>query len=138
MPAVFGAYLIGFIIESDGRRIDGTPSRKEVLLNSAHALVFHAADLSIGVLTVPQVRASTWFDGAVTNSAVRITPPPALPHFTGTFKFLSKIACQAPNRVFPIPNLNPNLAKPAPIQPFRASNPPENKSQNRGMFTPSN
>ena len=40
MPAVFGAYLIGFIIESDGRRIDETPSRKEVLLNSAHALVF--------------------------------------------------------------------------------------------------
>ena len=47
---IFGAYLIGFIIESDGRRIDDAPSRKEVLLNSAHVLVFHAADLSIGAM----------------------------------------------------------------------------------------
>jgi sterol desaturase/sphingolipid hydroxylase (fatty acid hydroxylase superfamily) len=51
LPAVFAVYLIGFIIESDGRRTDTIPSRKEVLLNSAHVLVFHAADLSIGVMT---------------------------------------------------------------------------------------
>jgi sterol desaturase/sphingolipid hydroxylase (fatty acid hydroxylase superfamily) len=52
LPAVFAVYLIGYIIESDSRRIDGVPSRKEVLLNSAHVLVFHAADLSIGVMTI--------------------------------------------------------------------------------------
>jgi sterol desaturase/sphingolipid hydroxylase (fatty acid hydroxylase superfamily) len=50
--AIFAAYLIGFIIESDGRRPDGVPSRKEVLLNSAHVLVYQAADLSVGVMAI--------------------------------------------------------------------------------------
>jgi len=50
--AVFPIYLLGYIIESDGRRIDGIPSRKELLLNSAHVLVFYAADLSVGVMTI--------------------------------------------------------------------------------------
>lgn len=49
---IFVAYLIGFVIESDGRRIDSTPSRKEVLLNSAHVLVYKVAELSIGVMTI--------------------------------------------------------------------------------------
>jgi len=48
--AVFGVYLIGFIIESNGK-IDDTPNRKGMLLNSAHVFVFHGADLSIGVIT---------------------------------------------------------------------------------------
>jgi sterol desaturase/sphingolipid hydroxylase (fatty acid hydroxylase superfamily) len=52
LPFVFTAYLIGFIIESDNRRIDSTPSRKEVLLNSAHVLVYNAADLSVGLITI--------------------------------------------------------------------------------------
>src|SRR5260370_1288853 len=51
LPFIFTPSLIGFIIESDGRRIDETPSRKEVLLNCAHVLVYNAADLSIGVMT---------------------------------------------------------------------------------------
>jgi sterol desaturase/sphingolipid hydroxylase (fatty acid hydroxylase superfamily) len=50
--AVFPIYLIGYIIESDGRRIDSVPSRKELLLNCAHVLVFYAADLSVGVITI--------------------------------------------------------------------------------------
>jgi biotin transporter BioY len=52
LPFVFGAFLIGFIIESDARRVDSTPSRKELLLNSANVLVYIAADLSIGVMTI--------------------------------------------------------------------------------------
>lgn len=51
VSVVFVIYLIGHVIESDGRRIDCIPSRKEVLLNCAHVFVFHAADLSIGVMT---------------------------------------------------------------------------------------
>jgi sterol desaturase/sphingolipid hydroxylase (fatty acid hydroxylase superfamily) len=50
LPFIFTAYLIGFIIESDGRRIDSTPSRKEVLLNCAHVVVYNAADLTFGVM----------------------------------------------------------------------------------------
>ena len=49
--AVFSVYLIGFIIESGGR-VDSAPNRKGLLLNSAHVFVYHAADLSIGVMTV--------------------------------------------------------------------------------------
>jgi sterol desaturase/sphingolipid hydroxylase (fatty acid hydroxylase superfamily) len=52
LPFIFAAYLIGFIIESDGRRIESIPSRKEVLLNSAHVLVYTAAELSVGVMTI--------------------------------------------------------------------------------------
>src|SRR5207248_9190433 len=48
--AAFAIYLIGFIIESGGR-IDDTPNRKGVLLNSAHVFVFYVADLSVGVVT---------------------------------------------------------------------------------------
>jgi sterol desaturase/sphingolipid hydroxylase (fatty acid hydroxylase superfamily) len=48
-------YIIGFIIESDGR-IDDAPNRKGVLLNSLQVLVFHAADLSLGVLTLYYVK----------------------------------------------------------------------------------
>jgi sterol desaturase/sphingolipid hydroxylase (fatty acid hydroxylase superfamily) len=48
--AVFAVYLVGFIIESSGK-VDNTPNRKGLLLNGAHVLVYHAADLSIGVMT---------------------------------------------------------------------------------------
>lgn len=48
--AVFAVYLIGVLIE-EHRRIDDTPNRKGLLLNSMHVLVFHGADLSIGVMT---------------------------------------------------------------------------------------
>ncbi len=47
---VFAIYLIGFIVESNGR-IDDTPNRKGILLNSLHVIVYHGADLSIGVMT---------------------------------------------------------------------------------------
>lgn len=49
--AVFAIYLIGFIIESDGRNRQ-TPNRKGVLLNLMHVFVYHAADLSIGLMTI--------------------------------------------------------------------------------------
>jgi sterol desaturase/sphingolipid hydroxylase (fatty acid hydroxylase superfamily) len=49
---IFVIYLIGFVIESDGRRVVAKPSRKELLLNCAHVFVFYAADLSVGVMTV--------------------------------------------------------------------------------------
>jgi sterol desaturase/sphingolipid hydroxylase (fatty acid hydroxylase superfamily) len=50
VAAVFTFYLIGFIIESNGR-IDAAPNRKGMLLNAAHVLVYNAADLSVGVMT---------------------------------------------------------------------------------------
>jgi sterol desaturase/sphingolipid hydroxylase (fatty acid hydroxylase superfamily) len=49
VAAVLAVYLIGFIVES-ASSID-VPNRKGVLLNIAHVLVFHGADLSIGVMT---------------------------------------------------------------------------------------
>ncbi len=50
VAAVLAVYVIGFIVESDGR-IDDAPNRKGMLLNIGHVLVFHGADLSIGVMT---------------------------------------------------------------------------------------
>ena len=47
---VFALYLIGFIIESNSR-VDDAPNRKGLMLNSLNVLVFHAADLSLGVFT---------------------------------------------------------------------------------------
>jgi sterol desaturase/sphingolipid hydroxylase (fatty acid hydroxylase superfamily) len=48
---VLAIYLIGFLIESR-QRIDDAPNRKGLMLNSVNLLVFHAADLSLGVLTL--------------------------------------------------------------------------------------
>jgi sterol desaturase/sphingolipid hydroxylase (fatty acid hydroxylase superfamily) len=53
--AVFAVYLIGVLIE-EHRRIDDTPNRKGMLLNCAHVLVFHGAELSIGVLTATYLK----------------------------------------------------------------------------------
>jgi sterol desaturase/sphingolipid hydroxylase (fatty acid hydroxylase superfamily) len=47
---VFAIYLIGFMIESSGR-LDDSPNRKGVLLNSIHVFVFQGAALSVGVMT---------------------------------------------------------------------------------------
>jgi sterol desaturase/sphingolipid hydroxylase (fatty acid hydroxylase superfamily) len=47
---VFPIFLIGSLIEERGK-IDDAPNHKGMLLNSVHALVFHGADLSIGVMT---------------------------------------------------------------------------------------
>jgi hypothetical protein len=49
-----------------------------------------------------------------------------------------KTLVKPPSRISDVENPKPNLRNPAPIQPFRASSPPKNKSKNRGMFTPSN
>jgi sterol desaturase/sphingolipid hydroxylase (fatty acid hydroxylase superfamily) len=51
VSAVLAVYLIGFLIEENGR-IDDAPNREGLVLNSIHVLVFHAADLSIGVMIV--------------------------------------------------------------------------------------
>jgi sterol desaturase/sphingolipid hydroxylase (fatty acid hydroxylase superfamily) len=51
VAAVFLVYLIGLLIEENGR-IDDAPNQKGLVLNSVHVLVFHGADLSIGVITV--------------------------------------------------------------------------------------
>jgi sterol desaturase/sphingolipid hydroxylase (fatty acid hydroxylase superfamily) len=48
--AVLAIYLIGFIIESNGR-VDDARNRKGLVLNSMYVLVYHGADLSIGVMT---------------------------------------------------------------------------------------
>jgi hypothetical protein len=49
-----------------------------------------------------------------------------------------KTHVKPPTRIFPTQKSRTKLTNPAPIQRFRASSPLKNKSQNRGMFTPSN
>lgn len=51
---IFTIYLIGFVIENDGRR--PAPSRKQLLLNSAHVFVYQAAGLTLGVITIYYLR----------------------------------------------------------------------------------